>query len=300
MKTISIDDRVSKVDRSHLAPVPKPLPMELLDIFPDVLAARSLRLLVERIVAAHKAGRPVLFTMGAHPIKCGLNPVLIELMRKGVLTGIATNGASVVHDIEMSRFGQTSEDVLPSLEAGTFGVTSQTHKIFQMALTEPETEGLGPAVGNYLLRYQDGSPDSLFAQAYRCGGSVTVHVSFGADVLHMDRDLDAATLGIRTKKDFWTFRNRVWRVAEKGGVIVNWGSAVMMPEVLLKAIGSVCNAGYEFKDLTMADFDMNKHYRPQTRIVDVANELGGTGLSITGHHEIMMPLVACLVLGAIE
>jgi len=300
MKTQSIVDRVSKVDASHQAPAPKALSMELLGIFPDVLAARSLRTLVDRIVNAHQAERPVFFTMGAHPIKCGLTPVLIKLMRKGVLTGIATNGASIVHDIEMSVFGQTSEDVISSLKAGTFGCTEETHRIFQDMVSSYDGKGLGESVGQWLLDYYPAeSEQSLFAIAQSLGQPVSVHPSLGTDVLHMNPALAWGRMAAKSQLDFGRSRNRVSWLAN-GGVLVNWGSAVMLPEVILKAVGICRNNGLEFGDFTMADFDMIRQYRSQSRIVDVANALGGTGLSITGHHEIMMPLLAGLVLGALE
>lgn len=300
MKPISIADRSSKVNLSHQAPTPRPLSRDVLDSFPQVLAAQSLRLLVERIVAAHQAQQPVIFTMGAHPIKCGLTPVLVELMRKGILTGIGTNGASMVHDLELSLFHCTSEDVVPSLKDGTFGVTSETHRIFRQVLRSERPGGLGSVFGDYILSYHRGLHHrSLFACAEYYHIPATVHVTFGADVLHMDPELDAAMLGTRSMEDFWRFRQEIQTLAS-GGVLINWGSAVTMPEVILKAIGSLRNDGVVFENVTMANFDMNRQYRAQTRIVDVANELGGTGLSITGHHEIMMPLLAGMILGQIE
>lgn len=300
MKTIPIEERYSKVDRSHEAPAPAPISLDFLDRFPDLLAARSLKILVRRIIKAHELGRPVIFTMGAHPIKCGLTPVLIELMRKGVLTGIATNGAAVVHDIEMSLFGQTSEEVLPSLQTGTFGATRETHEIFQKILARYEFAGLGESVGAYLgYHHQLESKRSLFAVADNLGIPITVHVTLGADILHMNERLDAGRLGQKSMRDFHLFQARISRLG-KDGVLVNWGSAVTMPEVILKAIGMGRNQGQSFRGVTMADLDMIRSYRATTRIVDVANELGGTGLSITGHHEILLPLVAGLVLGGLE
>lgn len=300
LRTHPIAQRESKVRLDQLAPAPVPL-RGFLERLPRTLAADSLRDVVAAILRARAAGRPVLATMGAHVIKCGLAPVLIDLARRGILTGFATNGATLVHDSELALFGHTSEEVAGGLRDGTFGMAEETHAFVNGAVAAgvARGEGLGEAVGRALLAAEAPHAEiSLLAQAAALELPFTVHVAIGTDVVHMHPSADGAAIGEGSLRDF---RRLAGMVADlSGGVLLNFGSAVIMPEVLLKAFAVTRNLGGMLDGCLSVDFDMVRHYRSSTQLVDRIRHLGGRGLALTGHHEIMIPLLAGLVLGEME
>jgi hypothetical protein len=300
LRTQPIGERPSKVRLADLARPPAPL-VGFLDQLPRQLAGNDLRELVEAIVGARERGRPVAVTMGAHVIKCGLAPVLVDLMQRGIITSLAANGAAIIHDSELALFGHTSEIVEEGLRDGTFGMAEETHQFVNRAVTAGIRRGLGigAAIGQALL--QEGAPHagiSLFAEAARLGMPATVHVAIGTDIVHMHSTADGAAIGEGSLRDF----HRLVEVIRglPGGVLLNLGSAVLMPEVVLKAFAILSNQGARLDGCLSADLDMARGYRSSKQIVERVAVLGGRGLSLVGHHEIMIPLLAGLVIGALD
>jgi hypothetical protein len=300
LRTHPIAERRSKVTLDQLAPPPQPLP-SLLGRLPRLLAADTLREVTLAIADARRAGRPVILAMGAHVIKCGLAPVVIELARRGIVTAVATNGASLVHDCELALFGHTSEDVARGLEEGTFGMAEETHSFINGAVTHGAAQGLGigEAVGRALLAAEAPNASvSLFAECARLKMPMTVHVALGTDIVHVHPTADGAAIGEGSLRDF---RKLCPLVADlQGGVLLNVGSAVILPEVLLKAFAVAANLGKRLDGCLAVDLDMVRSYRTNTQIVERIRHLGGRGAALTGHHEIMLPLLAGLVLAELD
>jgi hypothetical protein len=259
---------------------------------PDLLAARDLRLAVTRIAAALRRGRPVVLGMGAHPIKVGLAPLIVDLITRGRLAAVAMNGACVVHDFELAWNGRTSEDVGPGLDRGLFGMARETGEFLNRAVREGVAAGagVGRAVGEAISRarlpFRDGS---ILAAAVRAGIPATVHVAIGTDIIHMHPSADGAAIGEGSLRDFRLLAGVVGRLA--GGVYLNLGSAVVLPEVFVKALNLARNVGRPVRDLTTIDMDFNRHYRPTVNVVGRPTAAGGVGIHLTGHHEIMFPLL---------
>jgi len=296
----SIAARRSKVRQLDLAPPAAPL-HGFLERLPHQLAADSLRALTQAIAEAHRRGRPVIVLMGAHVIKVGLTPVLIDLLRRGIVTAVGSNGATLVHDSELALFGHTSEDVESALAEGTFGMTRETHEFVNGAINAGAAEGLGlgAAVGKALAEADAPYAEhSLLAQSWRLGRPLTAHVAIGTDILHMHPTADGAAIGAGSLRDFHCLTNRLGDLGD-GGVLLNVGSAVIMPEVALKAFALLRARGVDLSGFTSADLDMIRHYRPTQQIVRRVQALGGQGYAITGHHEIMIPLLAGCVLAEI-
>jgi hypothetical protein len=266
---------------------------------PKVLAADDLRAAAEAVVKARRAGRPVILAMGAHVIKVGLSPLIIDAMERGILTGLAFNGAGMVHDVEMALAGQTSEDVAEALADGSFGTARQTGEFVAQALAKGPERGLGRAVGQGLLEAAPANLHmSLLAAGARLDIPITVHVSIGADIIHMHPSFDAAATGLASHVDFRLLAAQVCEL--RHGVYFNVGSAVMLPEVFLKVLSAARNLGHEVKDFTTVNMDMIRHYRPQTNVVHRPVLTGGRGISITGHHEINLPLLLAMVVEGLE
>ncbi|MDA1305512.1 MAG: hypothetical protein O2999_14710 [Nitrospirae bacterium] len=266
---------------------------------PDVLAVNTLRTLVNAIVQARRKGRPVIFGMGAHPTKVGLNPVLVDLMQRDIVTAIAVNGAVVIHDFELALMGHTSEEVEAEIDSGRFGMAEETGRMINEAIVEGVKEGLGmgEAVGRYIFRRRKQFPNwktSLLATGVQLGIPVTVHVAIGTDIIHMHPAADGAALGEGSLRDFRTLTAVVSGM--EGGVYLNVGSAVLLPEVFLKTVTLSRNLGRALKKITTANMDFLPHYRPMTNVVKRPTQKGGQGLSLTGHHEIMLPLLAAAVI----
>ncbi len=272
--------------------------MAFLDGLPRILAAESLRALAADIVRARTLGRPILWGLGAHVLKVGLSPVLIDLMERGLVTGLALNGAGIVHDFELAVAGQTSEEVDEGLGSGTFGMAQETGEVVNRAIVEGDRDGLGlgASIGRHL---QAAAPPhlhlSLLAAAYRLGLPATVHVAVGTDIVHMHPACDPSALGRATHLDFRAFAAEVAALGG-GGVYLNVGSAVLLPEVFLKAVTLARNLGHEIQDFATANLDFLQGYRPNTNVVQRPTRGVGRGYSLTGHHEIMVPLLAAMLL----
>jgi hypothetical protein len=237
--------------------------------------------------------------MGAHPIKVGLGPLIIDLMERGIVSGVAMNGAGIIHDFEMAYQGATSEDVGASLVDGRFGMAEETGRFLNDAIRAPADEGLGAAVGRAIAGARLRYPDlSILAAGVRLGVPVTVHVSIGADIIHMHPAADGAAIGAATLRDFHLLAGIVQRL--DGGTYINLGSAVLLPEVFLKALNLARNTGRRVAGLLTVDMDFVRHYRPLVNVVQRPTAPDGQGFQLTGHHEIMFPLLSAAILDALE
>jgi len=303
LHTYSVHDRHSKVTVEDFArPVhPGMTVNELLAALPNQFAGIDFPEFVQRTVTAIHNRRPILLGMGAHVIKVGLNPILIDLMERGVISSIALNGAGIIHDTEIAMVGRTSEEVGDVLGAGAFGAARETGEVLNTAINRGAKEGigLGEAVGNELLR-QDFpfNEQSLIAQARKMNIPVTVHVAIGTDIIHIHPGADGAAIGQTSHYDFRVFCRLVSGL--EGGVYLNVGSAVLLPEVFLKALTVVRNLGYEVQKITTANFDFIRQYRPATNVVQRPTMEGGKGFNFTGHHELMIPLLAAAIVDRLE
>jgi hypothetical protein len=282
---------VKQFGRSH---VPGASFKAFLDSLPRILGADALRRLSADVLRARERGKPIVWGLGAHVLKVGLSPLLIDLMDKGLVTGLALNGAGIVHDFELAVAGHTSEDVEGGLGAGDFGMARETGEEINRAIVEGDRDGLGlgAAMGRYLERRKPKHLGvSLLAAAHRAGLPATVHVAVGTDIVHMHPACDPAALGRATHLDFRTFAAEVAQLGG-GGVYLNVGSAVLLPEVFLKAVTLARNLGHEIKDFATANLDFIQSYRPNTNVVHRPTQGVGRGYSLTGHHEILVPLLA--------
>ena len=270
-----------------------------LERLPNLLAAADLRAVVAALVAARRAGAPVILALGGHVIKVGLGPVVIDLMQRGVVTGVAMNGSGLVHETELAMTGRTSEEVGPALDSGTFGMSAETHAFLQAAVrAAPEGTGLGRAAGAALLAAGLPLTDrSILAAAARLGLPATVHVAIGTDILHMHPGFDPARTGAMSHLDFRILAAQVARL--EGGVYINAGSAVILPEVFLKAVAVARNLGYRLDVFTTVNLDFNRHYRTTVNVLQRPTARGGRGIGLVGHHEIMLPLIAAGVIEAL-
>lgn len=299
LKTRSIHDRKSKVDRSGFAAPWKKggLFSDYLASLPGILAADDFISVADAVAAAVRNDHLVMLGMGGHAIKVGLSPLIVDLMERGVIKLIAVNGSVMVHDTEVAMVGATSEDVAASLGDGSFGVTGETNSLINKAARKAAESGLGlgRALGLALLEKEfPYNKDSVFASAARLGIPVTVHMALGTDVYHIHPEADGAALGKASLDDFQTFCSAVSQLEK--GVYINLGSAVILPEVFLKAVTLVRNLGYSLNDITTVNMDFIRHYRPQTNVVSRPTAEGGRGFSLVGHHELMFPLLCAAVI----
>ncbi len=270
-----------------------------IDSLPRILAGESFRALVESLAAARSAGKPILWGLGGHVIKCGLAPVLIDLMQRGYATAFAMNGSASIHDFEIAIAGCTSEDVEAVLPDGRFGTAEETGREMNEAISEGDREalGIGEALGRRLERIADPrfASRSLLLQSYLCSKPVTVHVAVGSDTPHTHPAADPASIGSATHRDFRLFCSLVAGLS--GGVYLNVGSAVVLPEVFLKAISCARNLGHTLTGFTTVNLDFLQHYRPKVNVVERPHAgAGGRGIAITGHHELMLPLLAAALI----
>jgi hypothetical protein len=271
---------------------------------PDILVARDFRRVVSAIVTAARRQRTVLVMLGGHVVKTGLAPLLIDLMRRRVVTHLAMNGSAAIHDYEMARFGATSEDVAAGLRDGTFGMAEETGRGLNEAFTRglDEQRGMGEAIA-VALEACDPLPHpdlSLLLNAQRLGVGATVHVALGADIIHQHPAANGAAIGDTTHRDFRRLAAALTGLHD-GGVVLNVGSAVIMPEVFLKALTVARNLGAgKPTDFVTCDLDMTRHYRPRMNVVERPTLTGGQGYEITGHHEIMIPMLAWAVVDELE
>lgn len=302
LETYPLASRPSKVSTDAFA---KPVAAgasvaDFLDSLPRILAADSLRAVAAAIVEARRRERPVIAGIGGHVIKTGLAPILVDLMRRGIVTGLAMNGSCIVHDFEIAVNGGTSEDVDTTLGSGAFGAAEETGRVLNEAAVEGARDGigLGEAVGRAIHRA--GAPHaglSVLAAAYDMRLPATVHVAVGNDITHIHPGADGAAIGACSHTDFRLLCSLV-RGLHGGGVYLNLGSAVVLPEAFLKAVTVVRNLGHPLEDFVTANFDFVQHYRPLTNVVRRPTAGVGRGFAITGHHEIMIPLLAAAVLEA--
>jgi hypothetical protein len=305
VNTYPLASRKSKVNIKDFAkpPASNPSLMKFLDSLPHFLAAQDLRQLLAAIHGARKDGKPILWGIGGHVIKVGLGPVLIDLIRRDFVSALAMNGAALIHDFEIALAGNTSEDVEVNLDSGKFGMAAETGEYLnQIAKLAPRLRiGYGEAAGQFLtsgvldLRH---AHSSVLVAAYKRRVPVTIHLAIGTDIPHMHPAVDSSALGIAAHHDFRLFCSLV-KEMHPGGVYLNWGSAVLLPEVFLKAVSVVRNLGVPLRPITTANFDFLQHYRPLQNVVKrpTASQAGSRGpesrgYAITGHHEILLPLVA--------
>lgn len=293
LRPTSLAGRHSKVSAKDLGRphAPGGSLAEFLAGLPHFLAADDLRELAARWAEAVRAGRTVILAMGAHPIKVGLSPVIIDLLEGGLVSCLALNGAGIIHDAELALAGHTSEDVEAMLAAGDFGMAAETQRLLNAAITEGVAQGLGLgcAVGR-ALRCAPNAHLSLLAAAARLGVPATVHVALGTDTIHIHPEASGAALGEGSLRDFRTLAAAVATL--EGGVHLNLGSAVILPEVFLKALTAARNLGHRVASFTTANLDFCAHYRPLTNVVRRPTAQGGRGFNLIGHHEIMFPLLA--------
>ena len=266
---------------------------EFIDSLPDILAARDLRELARTVTAAAKSGKAIIVMFGGHVIKTGLAPLLIEWVRNGVITALATNGAGAIHDVEIALFGRTSEDVSEGLADGSFGMSRDTADFINGVIADPENAelGYGEALGGRLVdKKVPHSALSILAAACQTEVPLTVHVALGTDIIHQHPTANGEAIGRASLRDFRILANEVGKLTE-GAVVINIGSAVIMPEVFLKALTVARNLGYPAHGFTAANFDMNVHYRPMQNVLNRPTLSGGRKFNFIGHHEIMIPLL---------
>ncbi len=303
IKTYSIQGRQSLVNKDDFAAPPGKGQTfsNFLDTLPSILAGNDLRNIINAVAEAFLNKKRVCFAMGGHVIKVGLNPVLIDLMDKNVITMVSMNGAGIIHDLEIAMAGKTSEDVAASLDQGQFGMAEETSEFCNTAIcnAEKESKGLGRAMGELInkenLPFKD---QSLLARGAELNIPMTVHVAMGTDIIHMHPGFNPAACGYASHMDFKIFAANIAQLGK--GVFINAGSAVILPEVFLKALTLARNLGYSPDNFTTVNLDFIRHYRPMTNVVNRPTQSGGKGYSLVGHHEILIPLIAAGVIEKIS
>ena len=302
LKTIGLKERGGKVKTADFAGVYRKASgvTGLVESLPHILAGDSFRAVVDAVWAARARRRALIWALGGHVIKCGLSPILIDLMRRGYVTVFALNGAAAIHDFEIARAGHTSEDVEAVLPDGRFGAAEETGRDMNRAIAEGDRDGLG--IGEALGRCLESSAASehaaasLLLEAYRHGTPVTTHVAIGTDTPHTHPAADGAALGSASLRDFRLLCAYVADLND-GGVYLNCGSAVVLPEVFLKALSAARNLGHPLANFTTVNFDFLQHYRPRVNVVERPHaQAGGIGYAITGHHELLLPLLAAALI----
>jgi len=300
LDTYPLASRQSKVGREQLARPTKSNASfrDFWDGLPDILAAKDVRELVARMKTARSRERAIVWGLGAHVIKVGLSPLLVELLDAGYVSGLALNGAGIIHDFELAMVGQTSEEVADGLGEGKFGMAEETGALLNEATRAGAANGigLGEAVGALLDETKPPYKEtSLLWNAYRLAVPVTVHVAVGTDIIHMHPQASGAAMGQTSLHDFKLFAGVV-RGLNDGGVYLNVGSAVLLPEVFLKAVSVVRNLGHPLTDFSTANFDFIRHYRPRVNVVQRPVTGTGKGFELVGHHELMLPLLAAALM----
>jgi hypothetical protein len=299
IKTYPLSARKSKVE-IELSAVPQKKGASFktfLDGLPSILAAADFKAIAGAVAEARKNDSPVVLGMGAHPIKVGISPLIIDLMRRGIITAVATNGACIIHDFELSFSGKTSEDVASELCTGKFGMARETGRALNGAIRKGVKKGfgIGRSIGEYIFRSKHVFKEkSIFSEGYRLGIPVTVHVALGTDIIHMHPDADGAMTGEGSLRDFRLLASVVSDL--DGGVYMNLGSAVIMPEVFLKALTIARNLGNKVEDITTVNMDFIQHYRPRENVLCRPTMMKGRSYALTGHHEIMVPLLAAAII----
>ncbi len=301
IRTYPVADRANKVAVEAFAKphTPGATFASFLDSLPDFLAVQDLKTVVAAMAAAVRDGRPVLLMMGAHAIKVGLNPVIVDAMRSGLVSAVAFNGAGAIHDFELCYNGETSEDVQRGLNDGSFGMADETGRMMNAALADGVARGLG--AGRALGEKAASFPNkhlSIMAAGVELNAPVTVHIAIGTDIIHQHPTTRGDVLGEASYRDFQTFAAVCAQL--EGGVVLNVGSAVIMPEVFLKALTVARNLGHKVERITTATFDMTRHYRPSENVQRRPTAMGGKGVYIVGHHELNIPLLFAAVKEALR
>lgn len=297
VKTYSIKKRKSKVAIKNFAKIPKSGTSfkDFLNSLPNILAVQDFKNLVKAIVYAHKKGNPIIFSLGGHIIKCGLGPIIIELMRKKIITALAFNGATSIHDFEVALIGTTSEDVESAIKDGSFGMAKETAKFMNEAIDQTD-KGLGWLLGKKIITENFAYKKySILSNAFELNIPVNIFVAIGTDIIHQHPSFEPQKIAKASFTDFKIFTSIISKL--EGGVFINFGSAVILPEVFLKALNITRNLGYKIQNFTTANFDMFVHYRPEKNILA---RPGGKSYRIIGHHEIMVPLLAHAILEEIS
>ncbi len=299
VKNYPLKERSSKVttDDFSKAWAPGGSINQWLRSLPMILAGKDLIEIVDRIIRAAASGNTIILGMGAHAIKVGLSPIILNLLDHGIISGVAMNGAGIIHDAEIAMTGGTSEDVAAEIGKGKFGMAEETGKFLNAAISEgaKQAVGMGSSIGAMLLKENfPYNRFSLLARAYELEIPITVHVAIGTDIIHFHPDVDGASIGGTSHLDFRIFAQLVSTLEQ--GVFINLGSAVIMPEVFLKALTLVRNLGHKVSKFTTVNMDFIQHYRPITNVVHRPTLDGGKGFSLVGHHEIMFPLLAAAVI----
>jgi hypothetical protein len=299
VRTYPVKKRLSKVQSSLLGKkIQKGARVRsLVQSLPDILAAQNLKAIARKIAQAHRTNKTVILGMGAHPIKVGLSPLIIDFIERGIVDAVALNGAGVIHDFELAYMGKTSEDVAATLKDGSFGMAEETGTFLNQAISDGSEKGLGlgAAVGQAILKAR--LPHrrlSILATGARLGVPVTAHVAIGTDIIHMHPKANGKALGDGSLRDFRTLTSVVATLG--AGVYLNFGSAVVLPEVFLKAVSLARNLGHPVQNLTTVNLDFLAHYRPLTNVVSRPTLQSGKGYHLTGHMEIMVPLLFAAVL----
>lgn len=300
LKTISINDRKSLVQVEDFVHPFEPGSdfSAFIKTLPKFLAAKDLVEFCGHVKQARKLDKPIVLGMGAHPVKVGLNPLIIDLMERGWISALAVNGAFMIHDFEIALNGKTSENVTNNLHQGTYGNTEETGLFLNVALRAGYEQklGAGEAIGHYLISSNfTYNQFSVLYKAYKLNIPVTVHPAIGTDFIHYHPKFDGAVVGAMAETDFLLFSSVVSKLSG-GGVYINIGSAVILPEIFLKAIAFCTAQGIDLRKFYTAVFDFNKHYRPAENVVKRPVQQGGKGYYFVGHHEIMIPLLAAALL----
>ena len=298
INTYSISDRKSLVKVEGLADLAKYSKSgEIADLLPGFLKANDLKRVVGAIKTANANGNHVVAGIGAHVIKVGLSPILIDMMQRGILDAIALNGAGIVHDLEIAFHGQTSEDVASEIKSGRFGMVAETQEHFNKAISRCDSDsGLGEAVGKYIVEQSMPSRHlSILGSGYELDKPITVHVALGTDIVHAGQGVNGATIGQASMNDFKMLTSIVGELED--GVYLNIGSSVVLPEVFIKALSSARNLGFNATGFMAVNMDMIQHYRPAVNVVHRPTLGEGKGVTLTGHHEIMIPLLYHMLIG---
>ncbi len=299
VRTYPLKKRFSKIQSSLLGKkVRQGLTVRaLMEGLPDILAAQNFKAIARKIAQVHRSNRTILLGMGAHPIKIGLSPLIIDFMERGIINAVALNGAGVIHDFELAYMGETSEDVAASLKDGSFGMAEETGAFLNQAIIQGAKNnlGVGAAVGHSILKAR--LPHrrlSVLAAGARLGIPVTAHIAIGTDTIHMHPKADGEALGGGSLRDFRTLTSVVATLG--GGVYLNFGSAVVLPEVFLKTLSLARNLGHPVRNMTTVNIDFASHYRPLTNVVSRPTQQSGRGYHFIGHMEIMVPLLFAAIL----
>lgn len=304
LNLISIHERKSIVNVEDFGKPDEINPKDLTGLFkclPDILAAKQLKHLARKLLEYKQNKKPIIVTMGAHNVKVGVSPFIIDLMKNGFISAIGVNGAFTIHDTEIALFGETSEDVKASINTGQFAVTKETGDFLNSAMSGvTDGLGLGESYGKALCESETPHGDvSVLKQAYELSIPLTVHVAFGTDFIHLHPSMDGSIMGMGTMRDFKIFTNQISKLTD-GGAIINIGSAVVMPVVIEKAIAACQNLGFDLKNFMGANFDFMKQYRTNLNPLTRAVEVGGEAVEIIGHHEINIPLLWGMLTGLMD